>query len=312
MNIVDFYKNKQDSEILIYQMYNNSVIQKSFVFDGDKLTGLINGDLIDSGNAYSFNKMEYRSPEFTSNPDIIFAGCSFTFGLGVSDENIWPNLVAEDKYTFANLSQVGISTEKIVSSCINHIDIYGKPKKIFCLFPDFLRNNFVNDPDFHVYDRPMNEIAYEHSWSQTVSWPSMDMIKPNKYVKMPFDINKNISPHYFIYKYINSIYILQTLCKALDIDFVWSIWHKDTAEIIESLFNNNNFYLNKDNYISLIDAEKKDIAYGSNESLNQKCSEDHDHRLKDSLGWETGTDVQNHPGIHWHYHISNLFKSSLS
>jgi hypothetical protein len=50
---------------------------------------------LDSKFTYKFNSQGFRCDEFTSEPSIVFLGCSMTVGIGLPIETTWPSIVSE-------------------------------------------------------------------------------------------------------------------------------------------------------------------------------------------------------------------------
>jgi len=84
---------------------------------------------------YQFNSNGFRCDEFTTDPTIMFLGCSLTAGVGLPVETIWPELVARQLgLRCANLGQGGGSADTAFRLCHGWIDqicpvqvIYLKP-----------------------------------------------------------------------------------------------------------------------------------------------------------------------------------------
>ena len=63
-------------------------------------------DWLDKKFTYSFNQHGFRCDEFTSDPSIMFLGCSHTCGIGLPIENSWAYLVS--KKLNLNMVNLGI------------------------------------------------------------------------------------------------------------------------------------------------------------------------------------------------------------
>ncbi len=50
---------------------------------------------LDSKFTYKFNSHGFRCDEFTSDPSIVFLGCSYTVGVGLPIETTWPYIVSK-------------------------------------------------------------------------------------------------------------------------------------------------------------------------------------------------------------------------
>jgi len=99
---------------------------------------------IDNPFTYSFNSKGFRCNEFTSNPTIMFLGCSFTCGIGLPVDAIWPELVSKALgMRCANLGQGGGSSDTAFRLCHGWIDRI-KPKLVVFLQPPGIRWELVN------------------------------------------------------------------------------------------------------------------------------------------------------------------------
>jgi hypothetical protein len=313
--IMDFYGTDEGRSYFVGHVYKKEKTSGTYGLKNNMLFELPSGTFFDKNGFYDITKEGYRSPELTKNVDLLTGGCSNTWGLGVGPEYIWPFILSSDKYSIANVAEPGISAEKIVKNCISYMNVYGAPKNIFCVFPDMFRNDFFSDPDFHVYKHLAwsdDGVSYSNSHSETIDWNDNKKIRPvKKIIKTPFLIEEQISPHQFIYQYINYIYILETICKLNNINFVWTSWHLATGDILDSLFEDERFYLNKDNYIPPKAIIQEPDFFADYDVASPRCSQDHNHIMKDHESWNLGTDRNTHPGVHWHYHIAKLFEGRI-
>ena len=83
---------------------------------------------IDSNFTYKFNANGFRCNEFTSDPTIMFIGCSHTIGIGLPEDNTWPSIVSKKlNMACANLGQGGGSADTAFRLCHGWIDQI-KPK----------------------------------------------------------------------------------------------------------------------------------------------------------------------------------------
>jgi len=107
----------------------------------------ING-YIDKSFTYKFNSHSFRCDEFTSEPTIMFLGCSCTIGVGLPIDTIWPELVANKlNMKCANLGIAGGSIDTAFRMCHGWIDII-KPKLVILLHPpggrlELVSKNFI-------------------------------------------------------------------------------------------------------------------------------------------------------------------------
>ena len=150
---------------------------------------LLNNSIIhDSESEYLLNSMGYRSHEFKKeNIDVLITGCSISYGMGVSENKFWvPMLEKEFDLKIANLSIVGASSYRLCNDLMLYCSIYGKPKTIIALLPDFFRIEFVVNKSYHnsshvkkPYDVYATKILLNYQKDQL-----------EKYSKIPFEIGR--------------------------------------------------------------------------------------------------------------------------
>ena len=100
---------------------------------------------IDNPFTYSFNSNGFRCDEFTSDSTILFLGCSFTCGIGLPIDTIWPELVAKQlNMQCANLGQGGGSADTAFRLCHGWIDQI-KPKVVVFLQPPGIRWELITN-----------------------------------------------------------------------------------------------------------------------------------------------------------------------
>lgn len=185
---------------------------------------------------YARNSDGYRSGEFQTNPNFLFAGCSETFGESANYETTWSyklfNKIKGADDSYCNIGLPGIDVSLIINNIMIFIDKYGKPKNLFVIFPGF--------------NRIVNNGSKEHS---TVTFfPEIE--KNATEVGNIAYTSKNVMD---VLDSVNLLQIknLEMFCKYLDINLKWSSWDlKSSKQVI----NFNSF----DNYISITDY--KDIT----------------------------------------------------
>lgn len=194
----------------------------------------------DNLNTYTLNSRGYRSAELTKNAELVVAGCSFTFGSGVSEERSWGSLVAQGLgLPLTNLGVSSWSTQAIIYNLFAYFKEYGNPKRLLCLFPDDSRALL-----------PMVRGAFEHrDWVTNNGEDFMllsVMIPPRtnpeqrpysdraKYSKQPHDWEDILPVELITHNYFQNIHMLQSYCDAAGIEFIWSTWYKPLAYGLES------------------------------------------------------------------------------
>lgn len=88
------------------------------------------------------NTLGYRCDEFSEPSEILFGGCSNTFGYSLDPEYSWPSLVHQNKFKqspFHSLGMNGASTIEIIFNVFNYFKNVGNPKIVCLLLPELYR-----------------------------------------------------------------------------------------------------------------------------------------------------------------------------
>ena len=117
---------------------------------------------IDKSFTYKFNSHGFRCEEFTDAPSVMFLGCSFTFGVGIPIDNIWPELVSNKlNMHCANLGQPGGANDTTFRLCHGWIDII-KPQLVILLNPPGIRIEMIDDQVMRLINPARNNVeAYK-------------------------------------------------------------------------------------------------------------------------------------------------------
>ena len=148
---------------------------------------------------YQMNSHGFRCNDFDSRPGFIALGCSFTSGIGLPIEQVWPTIVGN----FAglvpwNLGIGGAGSDTCFRMLINYIDLLN-PKFVMLLTPD---------PDrfeIHYLSRPytiMHNQAHPNS-------------KINEIQKFWFSDEQNT-----LVNYTKNLLAMQQICSSRNIKFV--------------------------------------------------------------------------------------------
>jgi len=132
---------------------------------------------IDSRVSYKTNNYGHRCDDFNvlnkNKTNILFAGCSATFGQGLPDKFRWSrrvynSLTFDDKGDFHCLGIMGASVEVLVTNIIKYCLEFGNPNIICISFSDFTRETLY-DYDADMF-RLQNHARYgdEDYWKITV------------------------------------------------------------------------------------------------------------------------------------------------
>ena len=164
----------------------------------------------------------HRGPDFIKNVDILFAGCSQTYGLGVKDGTIWGELVSKDlglKYN--NVSYRGGSVMQIVYNIFNYFEKYGNPKYILCAFPSFARTHVFIDSKI-LTSSPHNKLLEKAYGSDKGPYRALHLSKNNKYIKLPAKVEEVFPNEHRVWVNLMFISMLETYCHSNNIKLLWT------------------------------------------------------------------------------------------
>ena len=215
----------------------------------------INNILKDESITYKYNSLGFRSDEFIKDHDgehILFSGCSETEGVGGNLDSTWSymtycELSKEKKLSgFFNLSRYGWGYDIIIQNILCYIKEYGKPKKIFILFPNLGRfytwnGNKEGFEDFvHRGHIPNSVLDY----SAKSSWKRKMNAEEQRSQFIVFTMTLKLFEEY---------------CISNDIKLSWSTWDKEDKnnyinanifknflpipELEDFIKNNNEYFL---------------------------------------------------------------------
>jgi hypothetical protein len=227
-NTVDAVDRKKEEEFLL----NYELLDKDYEQD----------DTV----RYYFNSLGYRSDEFTKDHDgehILFSGCSETEGQGGNLESLWSYMVykklSETKKIsgFFNLSRGGWGHDLIIANIIQYINTYGKPNKIYVLFPnlsrDFVWQGLRDEEEF--YDHRAQSPYY---FLKTVTFAD-GTVKPKQSLKEQREQ---------IIKFINLVKLFEEYCISNNIELIWSTYSIPDGENYKNLNVFKNFIQMSDAY----------------------------------------------------------------
>lgn len=185
---------------------------------------------------YKLNSDGFRSRHFNqfdkSKTNILYTGCSFTYGVGQPEEYTWPSLLTDliknkdlnkDVEHF-NIAYPGASIHEIVRNCFIFFEKFGHPDYLFMLVPDVNRS-----------------ISYIES---SESYQSVNPSGHNLSNKMPKElINaiENYSPKNNWLIASDLISMLEAYCNSNNIKFIWTTWIRHQSKCWSYLGHKNFF-----------------------------------------------------------------------
>ena len=127
-----------------------------------RYTDLQQYNWIDHQFTYTFNRHGFRCDEFTTEPTVMFLGCSLTCGIGLPQHTTWPELVAKQlDMQCANLGIGASSTDTAFRLCLGWIDLI-KPKILIFAPPHGHRAELLLPNDLIMNLSPQWEDEYSH------------------------------------------------------------------------------------------------------------------------------------------------------
>lgn len=222
--------------------------------DDDYLTYRVHGES-DQDNKdfdYTVNKYGFRSEKLTplneNNINILTAGCSVTFGMGLPNNFRWPiilkNKIENDlkrKIVLHDISVSGIDSIKEIHNIYAYIEKFGKPNYIFVNLPPIYRRS------------TLDKKSYRMTTTQGV-----DYLSTNEEVEgYLLDSHKEYGVSFF--ENIISIRQLEIFCNLLGIKLLWMTWCDGTNEYYDK-FMFKNFIKRSREYKKFLNERNSDMA----------------------------------------------------
>lgn len=254
------------------------------------------------------NSNGHRGPEFIKNVDILFSGCSQTFGQGVEDGTIWGEIVAKELgLTYNNLSYRAGSAMQCILNIFNYCKKYGNPKYILCAFPPLIRTYIFIDSEF-ITSKPHDHLLRQRYGSDLGPYRAMEVAKKDTYIKMPAKVNQVFSNEYRVWINLMFISMLEAYCNSNNIKLLWTNWvdvYNNENKLMNTEFNN--YFILEENWDQTIDPKETDL------SQYNKCHQDikskYNNFFDRGTDWEyqKHTNILGHWGAHTHIHVAENF-----
>ena len=268
--------------------YNNNknfnITVNTFAEDSQDKINEFNNDI-----EYKLNEQYFRSQSFlnfdSGKTNALYAGCSFTFGLGLPEELLWTNILnnklsqhlKEDVQLF-NIGFRAFSNYLIIKNIMSFIRTYGKPDFLFVVFPDCARDFIFNEKtgDYeYVFPRFFN---------------------PNKLNHFEIKYTKGFSYETNILKSIDMIRHLEDFCQAAEIKLYWTTWYYPDFDIYKKA-GFRNLVDTDTTFLQANTGYKRTYTYG-HDGVEYKYENTENLKY-----WELARDLV-HPGSAWTHHIS--------
>jgi len=274
-----------------------------------------------NGITYKFNKKHYRSPDFHKDTDILFAGCSLTFGDGIPEEFVWSNIVAKDlNLTYANLGLSGDSVYGQVKRVFAYFKEFGHPKYLYAIFPDFYRMVIPVNQKVFTTGNALKELKErkDNEYNEFILKNAFIPGSIDKDFKMsirPHIAEHVLNPEVPHFLSAQSILMLEAYCEVAGIKFAWSTWDQKQFIVLKSL--------GTEHYKNLIDIKMDswEMCYGPVEDKYKKNGEQvfcHGDLKSISRGFfdlamDRDYGIKSaHWGSHRHQHVADIVKNHVS
>jgi hypothetical protein len=217
---------------------------------------------------YKSNSDSYRSEDFSKeNSDnlVLSVGCSFTYGVGLPFQYIWPVSLQErlglDHH--ANIAAAGWGASTIIDSIYTYIRVYGKPKAVTMLLPNLQRYYTV----FKINEKTFTKSIVFHHISPNRT--DEDIIQDDRDLQF---INKLMNEETLLYDLVHRLKQLEEYLLAIDVPLVYSCWDQDTSEKLESCVGLDNLVLIDpkekekylfDNQYGYLNTEERNLWYSA-------------------------------------------------
>lgn len=269
----------------------------------------------DFNSIYKVNSMGYRSDEFIENRDMVFAGCSQTFGFGIFNEGVWGNILSSKiGIKSHNLGVGGASTQYTVQNLIGFFKEYGNPKNLFCLFPEFTRCQMKSDVDFMKSKTERRfGLRGRQSYRLLRALHSEEILK---YSAAPHEAEEMIPPEFIFSMTLDYIRMLEIYCDLNNITLRWGTW--DPAQ--DFYLTNNIEKMDFKYYVPLHMNEWIRLSSDKGQSrllsdLDNICHSDlreiYGRNFDEAMDLNLKKNKWGHLPIHVHAHIAEDFERSL-
>lgn len=232
---------------------------------------------IDPRVEYKLNNFAHRSDDFSkldsNKTNILFAGCSNTFGHSLPEKYVWTkklydSLQFTNKGPFNSIGIPGAGIERVVSNIFKYCNKFGNPDYIFIIHADLTREvKYISEQN-----KFENQIHLNYK-SQTLD----------------SDVDFGF---YLVYKFQLLYRLLEIYCKSHNIKLLSSSWDSTNVGISSELFPDT--FIKPNNL----------LEYAKNFDINNIDKSDWDFLVK--------ARDNHHEGIIYHQMMCDLFLSAVS
>lgn len=268
-------------------------------------------DKVDPYSLYKFNSRGYRSKEFIANEEMVIAGCSFSFGVGVDEEMIWGVQVANYfNLSYSNVSLSGSSPSQMVYNLFAYFKEYGNPKSLIILCPDLYRLSLPSVMGKFVCEKYKDHMDDgDVKFDPIHLYHNRNLNKIAKYSKLPHIIDEIVPIEVPIWLNAKCLHMLEQYCEQSNIKLAWSFWDVEWLDkISEEQINNPG------SFKYLIDSGVGNWTTDdyNNDIYLKGCKRHDELKLRYPNTFHIGGDafqsrMSAHFGVHKHSHIAENF-----
>lgn len=232
---------------------------------------------IDERVQYRLNNFAHRCEDFNKldnqKTNILFAGCSNTFGHSLPEQYVWTKklydaLPFKNKGPFNSIGIPGAGIERIISNIFKYCNKFGNPDYIFIIHADLTREvKYISEQN-----KFENQIHLNY-----------------KNQKLESDVDFGF---YLVYRFQLLYRLLEIYCKSHNIKLLSSSWDSTNLNISCKLFPDT--FIRPDNL----------LEYAKSFDINNIDKIDWDFLVKARDG--------HHEGIIYHQMMCDLFLSAVS
>lgn len=183
---------------------------------------------IDDKISYTVNNIGHRCDNVTtlkkSDHNILFAGCSNTFGDSLPYDKTWNHIVykhislsVDSIGPFHSLGYPGGSASKIILNVLKYCHNYGNPKEIFILLPDYSRT-----------------IKYDKKNKELLPHIAINYLDN--------DVDDGVVLQESLFEFQSYCRILSIYCQSNNIKLYISSWDEATTSVMSKI-SLDNFYI---------------------------------------------------------------------
>lgn len=266
--------------------------------------------------SYRVNEYGFRCESF-NNQEIMYLGCSLTFGQGLPEKYRWTNILSEKlNKSFINLAVNGDSMIGQVRNAFWYFKNFGHPKIIVGMFP-ISRMPFPVVPDKNISLNKIKNIKSRNinkdNWQVKYSIESLNISSRNfeDISKSPHDLSKIISEEGAIFYNNIAIEMLIQYCKSNNIKLFWTLW--DDLDSRSTYFVELIYKEKYDSFVEISSTKWRVFDYGDGPRFSGPihCHKERSddvlfHRAADTKGENLA-----HWGLHRNIHIAQEFHEHI-